>query len=1308
LLEGRKFFSIFILRSILSIISIILFFNLSITESASFSDNFIIYEDPFNGIKISYPSSWDKIENGNNVTFETNNSVNVTLNVLNYTTGLIHDFVYEKIRTLNYSLIDFKILDLNATDSNNYKTAFNINYIFRSGHQYFKVLENLIFSDDKVYTIRYSAERELYSLYLPIIQKMIETFQIIEFVHYDNPIFGVRMDHPSNWKLTEQSSEYYDSIYIAPSKAGIFFTLSISQAIETSLDESLNYLINYYYIIYPNFIPFDSNITNMLAGNKAKIVKFTFTDRLTGYEKIGITYITIKNDKKYSLSYIANKELFYTYMPTVQKIIDTFEILEMVSYENPTIGIRIQYPSSWKNTETQGGVKFTSPSEGFDDFKDYFRISFIDSNRRPLDKIPTGDESFSNFEIVDSNITLLDGNKAKMILYKFTTILSLEDRKEREQEITVLKIITINNNKEYYISYSAESKSFEKYISTIKYMIENFKFLNYISYENPNIGIIIDVPSHWKKNYYTNSTQFMSPLKDKYDRFKENIMIYTNDSKKTLYEIEQQQIKLIQDFDFFQKYENILLNTTDPNNKINASILEYQYREQNRTQHVMHLIATDEDRGKVYNLKYIGEIPDYENMLPTISKIIDSLIIIKLTQDDKLKFIPYKNYNYGIQLSYPSNTNITEFNNGFSIPLTSNTYIDFFIESKNLPFYEVIAGGINYYRQLYSDFYLIESNNTISNNTMFSNTSAYKIVYSYTDPYGEIKKEMKLFIEKEDKFYYITYIANYHEYYIHLKTVEKIINTFTIDKDLIYNDNRDISKIKFTDTVDSLRPELSGINVHGNPFAVAFNSNTRLLYATLISSDKVLVIEDTDYRLLAEIKVGRYPTSIGIDHYTNTIYVTNRDSDTVSIIDGNTNNLIDNLKVGSKPMDIAVNSYNGMIYVANDGTDTVSIIDSSTNSITSNITLTKDILENPYSGIGIAVNPYTNTIYVADHGSNKTYIIDGKHNRIIDTVYTPQGYSVGVNVNTNNIFVASEKNLYIISGDTNSIIENFSFDEGSPNTLNVNQVTGNAYVTVSNLNLVYVIKDSNRDEEFETVPIEVGNYPIGITSDGNTNTIYVVNSDSKTISMINGDTNKVMVGVTFNIDPPNAGILICNDKEISEREYIKYDINTSISCEAKAKSYFPPGTYSSMSIIPPTIFGSWFNNLASNTNNLSKISFTIGQFGNVTAKFDEYIPSSYISQIFEPSNIITILTVVIPAILTVIYATRKKRYKKLILKSIDNAYNRSKTNKEKLNQLSGLRTKIDILLDEGKTNENDYEKLEQKISQYEENINGKA
>jgi DNA-binding beta-propeller fold protein YncE len=55
--------------------------------------------------------------------------------------------------------------------------------------------------------------------------------------------------------------------------------------------------------------------------------------------------------------------------------------------------------------------------------------------------------------------------------------------------------------------------------------------------------------------------------------------------------------------------------------------------------------------------------------------------------------------------------------------------------------------------------------------------------------------------------------------------------------------------------------------------------------------------------------------------------------------------------------------------------------------------------------------------------------------------------------------------------------------------------------------------------------------------------VYVANCGSNTVSIIDGKTNDLVVGLIFNVNPVDSGQVVCNGKKIPINEYrrIKFD-----------------------------------------------------------------------------------------------------------------------------------------------------------------------
>ena len=156
-----------------------------------------------------------------------------------------------------------------------------------------------------------------------------------------------------------------------------------------------------------------------------------------------------------------------------------------------------------------------------------------------------------------------------------------------------------------------------------------------------------------------------------------------------------------------------------------------------------------------------------------------------------------------------------------------------------------------------------------------------------------------------------------------------------------------------------------------DPYGVAVNPTTNLIYVTNFGGNSVSVIDGATNAVTATIGVGSSPYEVAVNPITNLIYVTTQlNSDqpgySVSVIDGATNTVTATIRVGSGPYGVAVNSTTNLIYVTNTGGNSVSVISGATNAVTATIGVVW--------AWAVAVNPITNLIYVTIQGNSVSVI----------------------------------------------------------------------------------------------------------------------------------------------------------------------------------------------------------------------------------------------------------------------------------------------------------------------------------------------
>ena len=153
----------------------------------------------------------------------------------------------------------------------------------------------------------------------------------------------------------------------------------------------------------------------------------------------------------------------------------------LLSYENPTYGITIQYPSNWMASTNQlptynSIIGFYSPLEGLSDVLPVeFALSITTyTNNISLDeytKITRTALEQQGMEISESSATTLAGNPA----HKITFSPGDQIAQNSPVEFNFMQIFTIIGNKVYSLSYNAEASKFSTHLNTIQQMLDSVK-----------------------------------------------------------------------------------------------------------------------------------------------------------------------------------------------------------------------------------------------------------------------------------------------------------------------------------------------------------------------------------------------------------------------------------------------------------------------------------------------------------------------------------------------------------------------------------------------------------------------------------------------------------------------------------------------------------------------------------------------------------------------------------------------------------------------------------------------------------------
>src|SRR6476620_9485427 len=411
------------------------------------------------------------------------------------------------------------------------------------------------------------------------------------------------------------------------------------------------------------------------------------------------------------------------------------------------------------------------------------------------------------------------------------------------------------------------------------------------------------------------------------------------------------------------------------------------------------------------------------------------------------------------------------------------------------------------------------------------------------------------------------------------------------------------------------------------------------------------------------VAVDSYPIGVAVNPVTKKVYVTNEFSNTLSVISGVTDSKADTVSVGSFPYGVSVNPFNDRVYVTNRGSNTVSVIDGPTSTKLSNISVGN-------SPVGIAVNPSSNWIYVTNINSGTVSVMDGITNKVTDTITVGKApYGVSANPVTNKVYVTNiqSSTVSVIDGKTNRVV----------NTIIVNPSLGRPKTLGDPvLNMPILVK----------FPLIASLVAVNSVS----NMVYVTNTGSDIVSIIDGNKDKMIVREAFNVNPPNVGDVECNGQPVLSNSSIRISNGTSIVCTANSSHGY--------------IFSSWSGVVDGSTAN--PIHFTASQYGTLTANFKQTLSlEQYLAIILGPVSVISI-------VISWVFRNRQRKYLSKYLIIINNAYDTLYKNgegddrqQEYLHRLDNVRKEATQLYIKGRISDAHYNVLDKIISDYVEKVN---
>ena len=243
-------------------------------------------------------------------------------------------------------------------------------------------------------------------------------------------------------------------------------------------------------------------------------------------------------------------------------------------------------------------------------------------------------------------------------------------------------------------------------------------------------------------------------------------------------------------------------------------------------------------------------------------------------------------------------------------------------------------------------------------------------------------------------------------------------------------------------------------------------------------------------------------------------YIANIGGGTVSVINTGTHTLTATITVPGSPDGVAVTPNGAYVYIACQAAPTVSVISTASNSVVQTISL----------GAGsyrMALTPNGSQLYVTEGVANAVAVIDTASNSLLATIPVGSGpRGIAFSPDGSYAYVANQTsgNVSVISTASRSVVNTFPAGAGAQNIAVTPQ--GNLYVSNAYGNTVTVLNPSG------AVLATIGGftYPNAIVSTPNGSSVYVVNTNSTSVSVISTSSNSIVASIPVGSTPQGATI----------------------------------------------------------------------------------------------------------------------------------------------------------------------------------------
>ncbi len=287
-----------------------------------------------------------------------------------------------------------------------------------------------------------------------------------------------------------------------------------------------------------------------------------------------------------------------------------------------------------------------------------------------------------------------------------------------------------------------------------------------------------------------------------------------------------------------------------------------------------------------------------------------------------------------------------------------------------------------------------------------------------------------------------------------------------------------------------------------------------LLYVANSGSDCVTVIDRQQDRVVATIAVDRSPMGIVASPDGDKIYVANSGSNNISVIDTGLSRVINKIaNFGYSPAELALSEDGLTLYATNPNSDNISVIDTLSNIVSGWIY----VGNNPAD---IVVDQDRRKVYVANKASNSVSIVNVNTSAVEDTVTV--GFNpTGVAIHQDKLYVTNtgSNSISVIDIPSYSVTKTISLSQ-KPMWL-VSGLSDRIYVSSADNEVSFIYPSM----DMTTRNISVGDLPSQMAVDSLRRKLYVVNTMSEDISVIDLATKRLKTVIQVGRRPHGIALI---------------------------------------------------------------------------------------------------------------------------------------------------------------------------------------